>query len=259
MAKKQKVITAEMLREAYIANLEAKRKPNAEAIADFTEKELDEFIRRHESASFAGVYECLDHNFYDRIRSRIATSQAMRDEDDASGNLYYIHLRTYSQFLESKAFKSLFKQKINIEGKVNKPSVQPQHETVQEPSVPQFREETEGERTHKTKEVDVVYRNPQLRQQCLDRYGYQCQCCGMDFAELYGEELGANFIEVHHLKMISTFEKDGVPDNFLENLVPLCSNCHSMIHHIKCSEHPLRDLREAYHGPKKEITTWKED
>ena len=81
----------------------------------------------------------------------------------------------------------------------------------------------------------------------------------MNFAELYGEELGANFIEVHHLKPISTYEEDGIPENFLENLVPLCSNCHSMIHHIKDSEHPLRDLREAYRGIKQEIAKWKED
>ena len=107
--------------------------------------------------------------------------------------------------------------------------------------------------------MDVIRRNPQLRQMCLDKYGYQCQCCGMDFEETYGKELGANFMEVHHLRMISTYETDGVPKNFLENLVPLCSNCHSMIHHIKDSEHPLRDLREAYRGMKKEIKIWKQD
>ena len=33
-----------MLREAYIANLEARRKPDAEAIADFTEMELAERV-----------------------------------------------------------------------------------------------------------------------------------------------------------------------------------------------------------------------
>ena len=37
MANKHVDITAEMLREAYISNLEAKRKSNAEIIADFTE------------------------------------------------------------------------------------------------------------------------------------------------------------------------------------------------------------------------------
>ena len=44
MAKKQIQVTVEMLREAYIANLEARRKPDAEAIADFTEMELAERV-----------------------------------------------------------------------------------------------------------------------------------------------------------------------------------------------------------------------
>ena len=173
--------------------------------------------------------------------------------DEEAELMYSVHLKTYSQFLESKAFKNLFKRKINLEGTVKK--AQPQ----QEAKVQKFREETEGERKHITKEMEVIHRNPQLRQQCISRYGYQCQCCGMDFAEMYGETLGANFIEVHHLKPISTFETDGIPEDFLENLVPLCSNCHSMIHHIEQSEHPLRELREAYKGTKKELRVLKED
>ena len=169
--------------------------------------------------------------------------------------MYSYHLKQWTSFLESKAFKELSKKKRSSADK-------PKATDTAEPAKPlasPFREETEGERKHIVKETEVVRRNPQLRQQCIERYGYQCQCCGMNFAELYGEELGANFIEVHHLKPISTYEEDGIPENFLENLVPLCSNCHSMIHHIKDSEHPLRDLREAYRGIKQEIAKWKED
>jgi len=249
MAKKQVEVTVEMLREAYIANLEAKRKPNAEAIADFTEKELAEFICRYDDANFKGIYVEQDHNYYDRISSQIPLNQEMKDANEAADLKFSAHLKLYSMFLESKEYKQLFKRR--IAGANEKPSPTP--------STPKFREETEGERKHITKEMEVIYRNPALRQQCIDKYGYQCQCCGMDFAEMYGEELGANFIEVHHLKPISTFEKDGVPENFLENLVPLCSNCHAMIHHIKDSEHTLRDLREAYRGEKKELKTRKDD
>lgn len=184
---------------------------------------------------------------------RIATNREMAAIDEEAELMYSVHLKTYSQFLESKAFKNLFKRKINLEGTVK--NAQPQ----QEAKVLKFREETEGERKHITKEMDVIRRNPQLRQQCISRYGYQCQCCGMDFAEMYGEALGANFIEVHHLKPISTFETDGIPEDFVENLVPLCSNCHSMIHHIEQSDHPLRELREVYKGTKKELRVLKED
>lgn len=59
MAKKQFEVTVEMLREAYIANLETKRKPNAETIADFTEKELSEFICRYADAKPKADVEAL--------------------------------------------------------------------------------------------------------------------------------------------------------------------------------------------------------
>ena len=255
MVKKQTLVTAEMLREAYIANLEAKRKTNAVAIADFTEKELADFIRQYADFRFKSVFEELDHNYYDRVREKIATNGEMRAADKEADNMYFYHLKQWTSFLESKAFKELFKKK---RSSADKPKATDTAEPAK-PLVSPFREETEGERKHIVKETEVVRRNPQLRQQCIERYGYQCQCCGMNFAELYGEELGANFIEVHHLKPISTYEEDGIPENFLENLVPLCSNCHSMIHHIKDSEHSLRDLREAYRGIKQEIAQWKED
>lgn len=266
MAKKQVVVTTELLREAYIANLEAKRKPNAEAIADFTENELAEFIRLYADANFKGIYIEQDHNYYDRISSQIPLKHDMKAANEVANLKFSAHLKLYSMFLESKEYKQLFKRR--IAGTNEKPSSSTatsdgsasiSGKTSTTPSAPKFREETEGERKHVTKEIEVIYRNPALRQQCLDKYGYQCQCCGMDFAEMYGEELGANFIEVHHLKLISTFETDGVPENFLENLVPLCSNCHSMIHHIKDSEHTLRDIREAYRGEKKELKTRKDD
>ena len=264
MAKKQIQVTMEMLREAYIANLEGRRKPDAEAIADFTEKELAEFICRYADANFKGIYVEQDHNYYDRISSKIPLNQEMKTANEDADLKFSAHLKLYSMFLESKEYKQLFKRR--IAGVNEKPSSTSttsgssasgsDHPT---PSAPNFREETEGERKHITKETEVIYRNPALRQQCIDKYGYQCQCCGMDFAEMYGEELGANFIEVHHLKPISTFETDGVPENFLENLVPLCSNCHSMIHHIKDNEHTLRNLREAYRGERKELKTRKDD
>lgn len=259
---KQIAPTPEQIRQAYIAE-HLKRRSDAEEFASFTENELADFIRKYVLSSFGSIYECADHNFYDRVRNKIANNADMKADDSAANNRYSVHLRTYSQFLESKAFKNLFKRKINIEGPETKQrgssTDKTQPVTASQPSASKFREEAEGERKHVTKEIEVVYRNPQLRQQCLDKYGYQCQCCGMDFAEMYGEELGANFIEVHHLKLISTFEKDGVPENFLENLVPLCSNCHSMIHHIKDSDHTLRDLRGTYRGEKKELKTRKDD
>ncbi len=257
MQKKQIVVQPEMLRDAYIANLEAKRKSNAEAIADFSEKELAEFIRRYADANFKGIYVELDHNYYDRIISQIPLNQEMKAANEAADLKYSSHLKLYSAFLESKHFKLLFKSRVtgpNEQVSTVKGATAPSAPSVFQK--PKEREITEGEKKHV--EFERAHRNPKLRQACLDKYGYQCQCCGMDFASLYGEDLGANFIEVHHLQMISTFDENR-PEDYVENLVPLCSNCHSMIHHGKQGPLSLHELREAYRGDKKPLIICKED
>lgn len=253
MAKKE--ITADMIRIAYLDYLQQIRRYDPEAFANFTEKELTGFIRKYDNAAFASIYACTDHNYFDRVRNKIATNGEMRAEDDVVGQQYSVHLRTYSNFLESKTFKQLFKQKSSPGGA---PSSSKPATSSQPPSTPKERQMTEGERKHVEQEREVVKRNPLLRQACIDKYGYQCQCCGMNFADVYGEVLGSRFIEVHHLKMISTYDEQ-LPDDYLENLVPLCSNCHSMIHHGPNGPLTLRELRDAYKGEKREIKVWKED
>lgn len=249
MAKKTTIVTTEMLRVAYLANLEAKRKPNPDQIADFTENELADFIRQYADADFKGIYAETDHNYYDRISKQIPLNQEMKAANEAAELRYSSHLKLYSMFLESKEYKQLFKRR--IAGANEKPAL-----PSSTPSKSREREMTEGEKKHV--EYELAHRNPALRQACLDKYGYQCQCCGMDFASLYGEELGGNFIEVHHLKMISTFD-EGRPDDYVENLVPLCSNCHSMIHHGKQGPLTLGELRAAYRGETKELKVRKDD
>ena len=105
----------------------------------------------------------IGHNSYDRVRHDMAIDGLMRTEDNAADNRYYLHLKTSSGFLESKAFRNLFKTKIAIEGLSSDADPSP-------PSTPSFREETQGERKHILKEMDVIRRNPQLRQMCLDGF-----------------------------------------------------------------------------------------
>ena len=85
------------------------------------------------------------------------------------------------------------------------------------------------------KEIPVIHkryeRNPINRELCLAAKGYKCAVCGFDFEKKYGA-IGKNFIEVHHLKPVSTLG-EGYKINPIEDLIPLCSNCHSMIHKRK--------------------------
>ena len=69
------------------------------------------------------------------------------------------------------------------------------------------------------------------KQQALAKNGVlRCEVCGFDFEKYYGA-IGKDFIEGHHIKPVSTLspgEKTKVDD-----IVLLCSNCHSMIHRKK--------------------------
>ncbi len=71
-------------------------------------------------------------------------------------------------------------------------------------------------------------RNPQARSLCLESNGYSCKACGFNFRETYGE-LGQRYIHVHHIVPISTIGKE-YEINPETDLVPICPNCHAMIH-----------------------------
>ncbi|MBE6788496.1 MAG: restriction endonuclease [Ruminococcaceae bacterium] len=57
-----------------------------------------------------------------------------------------------------------------------------------------------------------------------------CEVCGFDFEKIYGE-LGKDFIEAHHLKPISQMTDN--EKTKVEDILMVCSNCHSMIHRKK--------------------------
>lgn len=239
--------TPQAIKKAYIEQL-GKRYPNPEERVAFAENELLAFIQKHVDACFTGIYEETQPAFYRQVRDSIAHNKDMSNEDEANNFLYSVSLKSYAEFLSSKDFRQLSTPPKHTKQPGAKKKI-PKHAAKE-------REMTEGEKKHV--EYETRHRNPALRQACIDKYGYQCQCCGMNFAELYGKELGENFIEVHHLKMLSTYDECH-PEDYVENLVPLCSNCHSMIHHGKNGPLTLGELRAAYKGEKKKLKIWKED
>jgi 5-methylcytosine-specific restriction protein A len=101
----------------------------------------------------------------------------------------------------------------------------------------------EGARTTVT--VNRYERSPANRAACLAHHGPQCFVCRFDFESVYGER-GEGFAEVHHRvpvsKMGGEYRLDPVRD-----LVPVCSNCHSMIHRSDPPMEPeeLRQLVES--------------
>lgn len=71
-------------------------------------------------------------------------------------------------------------------------------------------------------------RDPKLRTQAIAIHGLACKACGFDFGKTYGP-YAAGYIHVHHTQPISDFEGQKLV-NPESDLIPLCANCHSVVH-----------------------------
>lgn len=76
--------------------------------------------------------------------------------------------------------------------------------------------------------VNRYERDPAARMACLAEYGCICIVCDVDFSDWYGDR-GAGFIHVHHVTPISQLGDDYRIDP-IADLVPVCPNCHAMLH-----------------------------
>ncbi|WP_071595212.1 HNH endonuclease [Hymenobacter aerophilus] len=76
--------------------------------------------------------------------------------------------------------------------------------------------------------LNTYERNAKARLACIKYYGTHCQVCGFDFERVYGS-IGSGYVQVHHLKPLSEIGEEYKVDP-IKDLIPLCSNCHSMIH-----------------------------
>jgi 5-methylcytosine-specific restriction protein A len=76
--------------------------------------------------------------------------------------------------------------------------------------------------------VNRYERCPANRAAAIAVHGVTCKACNFDFALFYGE-LGEGFIEIHHRTPVSQMGNGYVIDP-INDLVPLCSNCHQIVH-----------------------------
>lgn len=79
--------------------------------------------------------------------------------------------------------------------------------------------------------VNSYERNQSARTECLNSKGFSCIVCGFDFKKFYGD-IGNKFIHVHHKVELSSIGKSYSVDP-QNDLVPVCPNCHSMLHKKK--------------------------
>lgn len=79
--------------------------------------------------------------------------------------------------------------------------------------------------------VNSYERNTRARLKCLAHHGFKCIACGFDFEKHYGK-IGSGYIEVHHLVPLSSLKAEYTVDP-IKDLIPLCANCHAMVHRTK--------------------------
>lgn len=232
------------LRENFVRYLKEsarKRADDNESIVAFAEDDLMEFIHRNNIKGFTGgLYDQTDADWWRDVRSTILSDDYLKDRNYEKGGLGYTGvLKFYIDFLLS-AYNPL-----------NEKETFDDIDIAQEPTAKDTHIDSGPKTEGEIREMHLTTheRNPRLRELCINHYGAICQVCGFDFEKAYGA-IGRNFIEVHHKWPISATEGEHEVDP-INDLVPLCSNCHSMIHRGDGPAHVIKweDFVANYHGP----------
>ena len=116
--------------------------------------------------------------------------------------------------------------------------------TTEEISLNEINKYPEGSRKQIT--INAYERNPQARQKCLNHYGTFCQICGFNFGEFYGSEFEGK-IHIHHIKPISEINGE-YEVNPINDLIPVCPNCHMAIHSKPDGVYSIEDIKEKLNG-----------
>lgn len=101
--------------------------------------------------------------------------------------------------------------------------------------------ESETEGKAKSRFVTTYERNPKYRTQAIAIHGNSCVACGFNFGKFYGA-YADGFIHIHHVVPVSEFESPKRIDPEMD-LIPLCANCHSVVHRKKSETLSIKQLK----------------
>ena len=103
-----------------------------------------------------------------------------------------------------------------------------------------------------TKVVQLVHtkieRNPALKKRALEIHGTNCYVCDFNANEVYGPELGRDYIEMHHVNGVSDVPKEV---DVQKDVVMLCANCHRIAHPNNQTIIDVKKVKEAYEANKR--------
>lgn len=88
-----------------------------------------------------------------------------------------------------------------------------------------------------TRSIQARERSSKLRKAAIEHFTrnnmISCDCCDFNFPTVYGRTYGKDCIEIHHIKPIFQYQDetfDQLISIALKNLLPVCPNCHRVIH-----------------------------
>jgi len=89
--------------------------------------------------------------------------------------------------------------------------------------------------------VSLYEWDPQAIAICLAHHGAVCRVCAVDLRRRYGA-IGEGYMHVHHLKNLTDRDVGYVLDP-INDLVPVCPNCHAMLHRGREKPRSIEELR----------------
>ena len=99
-------------------------------------------------------------------------------------------------------------------------------------------------------ETSRTLRSKKLHDAAIDYFSHGgrlvCDCCGFDYHDYYGEKCMHSCIEIHHKKPIFSYHGEDMLktiEEALANLMPVCPNCHRLIHRHNMGIQEVDDLR----------------
>ena len=173
-----------------------------EHITESLERRVQIFARENIDTSFTCVYDYSNMSFIQRIFDDLKNNSDWMHYNKRHAGTISNSLRHYIKFLHYRL----------------------DHKILEPVSEPDSYKEGRSSYVHA-----IGYeRNQDARKACIEHYGCQCAICGFKFEKAYGP-IGRSFIEVHHIVPIHERKEEYIV-NPVKDLIPLCSNCHSMIH-----------------------------
>lgn len=217
--------------EKFFVYLESTHKFSEEdrnKLIEFAEKHIPDFLHSNGYPDFGDLYSNLDPDFWDGIVTDGIPSSTEDEREYAHMVMQSIkYIKGFIKFNRSANYKKLFADKVKRE----KNRASQQSSIHVDNSLPEDANQPRKEGAVSQVSVTHYERNPEDRRKALERDGYECQVCHMNFVDTYGE-IGKDYIEVHHMypvcNMGENYQFDPLDPE--RGLVCLCSNCHSMIH-----------------------------